>query len=125
MDSTDAEPATLLQWLFDAFNTQDWDRYRDLLADEFVLYESGQAHRGVDAAIEHDISFYETYPDGDITVEDLFASDDRVAARTSITGTPADGETAGVSGEDELDAIGLVIGHVEDGELTELWVLTE
>jgi predicted ester cyclase len=118
-DTPNAE--ALMQGLFDAFNDQDWEWYADHLAEDVVMYEDGGHCQGVDAVIEHDTSFYETYPDASITVDQLFGAGNTAAARTSITGTPT--ETAQAS--EPVDTWGLVFGTIEDGRLPEIWVLTE
>lgn len=121
METDTPKAEALMRGLFDAFNDENWDWYADHLAEDVVLHEDGGQCQGVEAVIDHDTSFYETYPDASITVDQLFGASDTAAARTSITGTPA--ETAQPS--EPVDTWGLVFGTVEDGRLSEIWVLTE
>lgn len=106
------ESEELVRGLFDAFNEQAWERYGEVLADDVVLHESGADMHGPEAVIEHDKQFHENYPNAKITVADIVASDSRVAAREDVS---ADG----------LEASGILFSRVEDGQLAEIWVLTD
>lgn len=125
MSSVPHENVDLVRRLFEAFNDQDWDAYRTLIAEDVVLHESGTLHRGADAIIDHDKRFYETYPDATITVDDAFASDDRPAARTTITGS-YDGDPSGdESPGDDPEKTGILYGRLDGGVFAEIWIRTD
>lgn len=109
MSFDDSDPETVLQRLFDAFEADRWDEYPEILADDVVAHENGEEIRGLDEQLEFEKDYKQSNPDAAIDVEEMAASGDTVFSR----GVAPGGGTH------------LLCAHVEDGKITEFWVLTE
>ena len=120
-----SENKGLLRRHFEAVNDQDWAACVDTLAEDIVFHQAGNTHRGAEWLTEHYEEFYEAFLDPGITIDDLLAEGDRVAARITNTGT-TDGEIPGIDAPGtEIEFSSQLIARVENGVLAELWVVAE
>jgi steroid delta-isomerase-like uncharacterized protein len=108
-----------IERLYRAMNEDDLDALDALFAVDYVDHTQG--YRGVTALKEQLALFRRAFPDLHITVDDTVEQGDRIASRTTVTGTqtgelmdlPATGRTVSVSAVD--------IARFEDGMAVERW----
>ena len=75
--------------------------------------------RGLDAAKQAAADYREAFPDLHVTVEDLIAEGDKVAARLRFRGTHL-GKLNGIAPTGKrVDCTGIVISRMEDGKIAE------
>lgn len=109
MPTDEADPTALLKRLFDAFEEERWEEYSEIVADNIVAHENGEVMRGLDEQLEFEKDYKESNPDAAVTVEEMATSGNTVFSR----GVAPGGGTH------------LLCAHVEDGKISEFWVLTE
>lgn len=102
-------PEAVLQRLFDAFADERWDEYPEILADDIVAHENGEEIRGLDEQLAFEKEFKQSHPGAEVAVKEMASSGNTVFSRGKAPG----GGTH------------LLCAHVEDGKITEFWVLSE
>ena len=119
----------LIERLYDEFmNAGEDDLLRELYADDVVVHDvpgGGGELRGLDELEPYLENLRETFPDLEVTVNEMVAEDDLVVVRNSYTGThegtfmdtPATGETVTFDG--------MVFFRIEEGRVAETWGLTD
>ena len=127
-DSTPEQNAELVRRYFEeVYNSGRLDQVDELLADDFGRSNAANPHEnepGNDDDVRRVQAWLDAFPDLHITVDDLFATGDRVAVRSTWTGTQR-GPLAqfGAPGTDRRAEWGATIVYrVECGELKENWV---
>jgi steroid delta-isomerase-like uncharacterized protein len=111
----------------DVWNGERPETVEELVADDYVIHDREVADRIRGPALYEQLADMtrEVFPDMSFTIDDLFAADDRVAVRWTMTGTH-EGELYGVPGTGtvvELEAI--EINRFEDGKLAETWTQSD
>lgn len=122
MTSTTQTNKELVRRVFETLNGREQDAFADTHASDVVLHDHDEEFRGVEAAIEHEWTIYDAFPDMEYRLEDILAEGDLVACRWTVAGTH-EGEFQGIppTGEAvEIPASGLM--RVEDGEIAEVWL---
>jgi predicted ester cyclase len=77
--------------------------------------------RGLEAAKRAASDYRQAFPDLRVSVEDLIAEGDRVAARLRVRGTHL-GELDGIAPTGRrVDCTGIVISRIEEGKIAEDW----
>ena len=115
----------LVRAFVEAINQQDWRRFDELVAPDFVRHSStfGQSLiRTREQLRAYLVSEYQTFPDALETINFLVAEGDRVAVHSHCHGTqrgpmgslPPSGKTL------SADLIGIY--RVADGRIAEAWV---
>lgn len=118
-----SENKRLVRRVEDMVNGQDQDVLRDVFAEDLVVHFHGgrEELRGRDEYEAHMSDVYEAFPDLSITIEEVIAEDDTVAARYTGRGTH-EGEYEGVAPTGEsVNLSGMRMVRVEDGEIAEVW----
>lgn len=110
---------------FEAINERDWENCADTVADDVTVHQAGETRRGVEWFTEHWKAFYETFPDASISIDEILADDERIAARITNTGTNDTAVPGIESTGTEVVFSTHLIARVEDGVLAELWVVAE
>lgn len=112
----------LFRQVVDALNERDFDAFAATHATDVVLHDHDEAIHGIEAAIEHEQTLYEAFPDMEYIPDAILADDDKVAARWTVTGTH-DGKFQGIppTGE-EIDIQACGILRVENGTIEEVWL---
>ena len=99
--------------VYDAFNRRDLDSLDTLLAVDMVDHTAGleqaPGREGIKAVWSY---LFATYPGITVTVEDLLADGDLVAARVIFTG---------LSAVEPRTGMGLEFTRVAEGRVVELW----
>lgn len=109
----------------EATNAADWDALAEIVAENFTRHSAATTGPPVtshDEFIELQESFLVSFPDQHVTIEQLIAEEDYVAARAIYTGTqtgpmgklPATGRT--------VEAPFMAMFRIEGGRVAELWV---
>lgn len=122
MTTTTQSNTDVIRRVFETLNAREQDAFADTHAADVVLHDHDEELHGVEAAIDHQWTIYEGFPDMEYRLEDILAEDDLVACRWTITGTH-DGEFEGIpaTGEAvEIPASGLM--RVENGQVAEAWL---
>ena len=127
-DSTPEQNAELVRRYFEeVYNNRNLDLVDELLADDFGRSNAANPHEnepGNDDDVRRVQAWLDAFPDLQITIDDLFADGDRVAVRSTWTGTqrgplPQYGAPA-TDRYAEWEAT--IVYRVECGELQENWV---
>lgn len=118
---TAAELVEMARTEFDLlWNEGDLDAASEYYLDSHVAHNPDGDYdvEGFRAFVE---GYRTAFPDLEMTVEDCFASDDRVCLRWSATGTH-DGPLGDVEATGEsVEVTGIVVHHIQDGKYAESW----
>ena len=101
----------------------DLDHVDEHIADDYVWHrpEETDSVHGPDEVKEFGRGLRIAFPDIEVTVEDIFAKDDKVVRRDRYTGTHK-GEFRGIpSTGKEIEIQVIVINRFEDGQMVESW----
>lgn len=109
MPTDEDHPEAVLQRLFDAFANERWDEYPEIVAHDIVAHENGEEIRGLAEQLAFEKEVKQSHPDAAVDVEEMATSGNTVFSR----GIAPDGGTH------------LLCAHVEDGRISEFWVLSE
>jgi|SRR5918995_312460 steroid delta-isomerase-like uncharacterized protein len=103
-------------------NQRDLDAMEEIYAPDFVWHEPDQDIRGYEQGRQFASTFFDAFPDINITVEDAIAEGDQVATRYTIRGTHR-GETEefGPPTERQMELEGITIHRIEGGKIVEEW----
>jgi steroid delta-isomerase-like uncharacterized protein len=102
-------------------NTGDLEGYLELYAENVVLHGYPPGVEGKAGANAFYTSFAKALPDIRITIEDVMAEGDKVAARFKVQGTHSD-ELMGVPATgNSVDVEGQSFFRFENGQITERW----
>ena len=103
-------------------NQRDLDAIEETYAPDFVWHEPDQDIRGYEQGRQFASTFFDAFPDINITVEDAIAEGDQVATRYTIRGTHR-GETEefGPPTGRQMELRGITIQRFEDGKIVEQW----
>jgi steroid delta-isomerase-like uncharacterized protein len=98
------------------------DRYLDLYAPDVVLHGYPAGVEGREGARTFYSQFWAAFPDARLSLEETIVSDDRLAARYTLTGIQAqDFYGAPLSGGGATKIEGMTWLHFRDGRVTEVW----
>lgn len=118
-----AENKELIRRWYEALSRHDVESVVDMVAVDFIHNSStNQGRDGVRAELDY---WFSAFPDASVSVEDLIADGDRVAARATTTGTHG-GEFMGTppTGKritvEEYD-----IFRIENGRIAEAWAAVD
>jgi len=95
----------------------------ELYAPDYVGHDPSNPEdiRGLDAAKQAAADYRNAFPDLRVTVEDVIAEGDKVAARLRFRGTHR-GELDGIAPTGRrVDCTGIVISRMEGGKIAEDW----
>jgi steroid delta-isomerase-like uncharacterized protein len=117
--------AIVRRYFEEVFNQQRHDLIEEFLADEFELHFSGLPP-GVDAVKDWYTAMVTAFPDGQLSIDDVLAEGDKVAARTSFSGTQQ-GEMQGIpaSGKRASSMPSITIFRLANGKIAEGWIVND
>lgn len=123
--SAEENKAVIRRWI-EAFNERALEAEADLLAEGFVAHVPAPPGpldlEGLEAWRLFTAPFVEAFPDLRLTVQDIMAEGDMVAARVAFRGTHR-GEFQGIPPTDkEVNFTSMEINRVVDGKVGEHWV---
>ena len=105
------------------FSHGNLDAADDIYAPDYVGHDPSNPEdvRGLEAAKQAAADYREAFPHLRVTVEDLIAEWDTVAARLRFRGTHL-GELDGIAPTGRrVDCTGIVISRIEEGKIAEDW----
>ena len=121
--SAEENNAVIRRWI-EAYNERDWQAEAEVLAPGFVAHVSAAPGplEGLEAWRQLSGPFAEAFPDLRLTVEDIAAEGETVAARVAFRGTHR-GEFQGIppSGK-EVSFSSMEFNRVVGGKVEEHWV---
>jgi steroid delta-isomerase-like uncharacterized protein len=97
------------------------DRYLDLYAPDVVLHGYPSAVDGRDGARSFYSELWHAFPDARVKLEETIASDDRVAARYTLTGIQAQDVHGAPLSNPAAKIEGMTWLHFRDGQVVEVW----
>jgi steroid delta-isomerase-like uncharacterized protein len=114
--------ATSRRLIEEAFNQGNLDVIDEASADNFVDHEPQMGDQDREAAKQSIAAYRDAFPDIHITIEDIFAVDDKVVYRWSGDGT-FENEMMGLQPTHEKgDPVrGITIDRFEGGKVVESW----
>ena len=121
--SAEENKAVVRGWI-EAFNERDLQGEADLLAAGFVAHVPAAPGplEGLEAWRQFTGPFVEAFPDLRLTVQDIMAEGDMVAARVAFRGTHR-GEFQGIPPTDkEVNFTSMEFNRVVEGKVEEHWV---
>jgi steroid delta-isomerase-like uncharacterized protein len=105
------------------FSGGNLDAADEIYAADYVGHDPSNPEdvRGLEAAKQAAADYRQAFPDLRVTVEDLKAEGDRVAAHLRFRGTHL-GELNGIAPTGRrVDCTGIVISRIEEGKIAEDW----
>ena len=114
--------ATARRLIDEAFNQGNLDVIDEVSADNFVDHDQLMGDQDREAAKQSIAGYREAFPDIHITIEDIFAADDKVVYRWTGQGT-FENEMMGLQPTHEQgDPVkGITIDRFEGGKVVESW----
>ena len=130
--TTEEENIELVRrWYEGVWNGQDMAAIEEILAEDYVRYRAGIPFDNADG-YEDDVAWVEglraSFPDITFTIEDIFADDEKVVARTIATGTqmgPMDDMGVMTATEMPMTRENIAIWRVSCGKLAEQWIVQD
>jgi steroid delta-isomerase-like uncharacterized protein len=115
----------LVRQFTEATNAADWDALSEILTEDFTRHSAATAGPEVtsrDEFIELQKSFLVSFPDQQVTMQQLIAEGDRVAGLATYSGTQTGpmGDMPATGNAVESPFLGIF--RIEDGRIAELWV---
>jgi steroid delta-isomerase-like uncharacterized protein len=107
----------------DLFSGGNLELADEIYASHYVGHDPSNPEevRGLQAAKQEAAEYRQAFPDLRVTVEDLIAEEDKVAARLRVRGTHL-GDLNGIAPTGRrVDFTGIVISRVEGGRIAEDW----
>jgi len=116
----------LVRQLFAAIDANDFERLRELAADDFVLHYVGVPDSmDLDATEEIIRKFYTSFPDYTHQIDEMIAEGNRVAVRVTYRATHR-GDFEGIAPTgNAVTYTGVQILTVEGGKIRRSWVLED
>ena len=114
--------ATARRLIDEAFNQGNLDVIDEVSADNFVDHDQLMGDQDREAAKQSIAGYREAFPDIHITIEDIFAADDKVVYRWTGQGT-FENEMMGLQPTHEQGdpVTGITIDRFEGGKVVESW----
>ncbi|HTZ58619.1 MAG TPA: ester cyclase [Acidobacteriaceae bacterium] len=116
----------LLQWAVECFGVaQRREEYFSLYAEDIVLHGYEGVESGISAVKEFYRAFWKAFPDASIAIEEVIASDDRIAVRYLIIGS-LQGPFLGIAARGQAISLpGISVLHFRDGKCFERWACSD
>lgn len=122
--STATHKAIVRRYIEQVLNEQRHDLAEEFLAENIELHGSG-IPPGLEVVKQWFATFATAFPDGNTSIEDVIAEEDRIVARTTFNGThqaelqgiPATGKTVNIPG--------IIIFRMDNGKIAEGWLISD
>lgn len=125
--SLEENKATVRRFLEEHVGRSKLDLLDELFAPDYRNHGPGPGNppMGLESVKREAATFYTVFPDLQVTVEDLVAEGDRVAARVTITATHQ-GELEGIPATGRrMTMTGMEFFRLEDGKIVEDWPMID
>ena len=122
---SEANKQLVRRWFDEVWNAGRADAIDEMFAAHGLAHGlSGDPEspmRGPESFRTYHAQLRTAFPDIQVTIEDMVAEGDRVAARCSVRGKHG-GDTLGIAAtEAPVDFTGITIVRIEDGKIVEAW----
>jgi steroid delta-isomerase-like uncharacterized protein len=115
------EHKTLARRSWEIVNQHNPDLIDEMYAPDFVWHEPDQDIHGSEEAKQFVSTFFDAFPDLNVTIEDKVAEGDKVVTRWTIRGTHQ-GELMGIAPtEKQIELQGITIHRIEGDKIAEEW----
>jgi predicted ester cyclase len=123
---TEEQNKAIVRQFFEAIDAQNYNRIKELLAPDAVLHYSGpQEDLNAEATVQVIRSYYQAFPDGTHTIEDVIAEGNKVVMRILWQGTQkAEFQGIAPSGN-PVKYYQISISQVIDGKIRECWMVED
>jgi steroid delta-isomerase-like uncharacterized protein len=124
MSEAEANEQFLRRWFEEVWNQKSESAIDSMMSDDCIAYglpDPDAVIRGPEEFKQFHRRFCGAFPDVQITLEDVIASGDRVAARWRATGTHAGPHLGFPPTGKKVSLDGATIGVIRDGRLREGW----
>lgn len=119
--SIEENKAIFRHWFEETWNKGNLEVADELTAPDFVLHAAGPMAPGLEGFKQTVTQWLTGFPGGRMTIDDLFAEDDRVIARWTASGTH-NGELFGISPTGKkVSWMGITIYRLAGGKIAEAW----
>jgi steroid delta-isomerase-like uncharacterized protein len=118
------DPKQTIQAYVDAINCQDWTRLDSLVAPDFVRHSIAAGEPAVRSRADLADFLrreYETFPDAQEAILDIFAEGEKVAVRHHFRGTQHGAMGAYLPTGKTMNAEYITIYRVRNGQILEAW----
>ena len=119
--SIEENKATFRRWFEETWNKGNMDVTDELTSPDFTLHAAGPMAPGFEGFKQSVDQWLTGFPGGRMTIDDLFAEEDRVIARWTASGTHS-GELFGIppTGK-QVSFMGITIYRLADDKIAEAW----
>jgi steroid delta-isomerase-like uncharacterized protein len=126
MAQTEEQNKAVVRQFFEAIDAQNYDRINALLAPDAIVHYSGpQEDLSAETAVQVIRSYYQAFPDGIHTIEDIVAEGNKVAVRLLWQGTQK-AEFQGIPPSGNMvKYYQISISQVVDGKIKEWWIVED
>lgn len=126
MSDLAARNISIMRAAFDALNRRDIDACVAMLTPDFEIYVAGSPRRQGTAAWRGNVAImFTAFPDAQVHVDDIFASEDKVAVRVRITGTHS-GPFLGKAATGRAIAYDSIeLYEITDGKISTEWICSD
>jgi steroid delta-isomerase-like uncharacterized protein len=122
--STETNKAIVRRYFEQVLNEQHDDLAEEFLAENIELHGSGLAP-GLEVVKQWLTMFTAAFPDGQYTIEDVVAEEDRVVARTTFNGTHQ-AEMQGIPATGTaVSMVSITIFRLDNGKIAEGWLAND
>jgi steroid delta-isomerase-like uncharacterized protein len=122
--STETNKAIVRRYFEQVLNEQHDDLAEEFLAENIELHGSGLAP-GLEVVKQWLTMFLAAFPDGQYTIEDVVAEEDRVVARTTFNGTHQ-AEMQGIPATGTAVSMpSITIFRLDNGKIAEGWLAND
>jgi len=111
----------LVKRMYEAFNTGDFEAYKEVVAPEYAWYFPSRSNKPVsrEETIEFVKMLRNAFPDITYSIEELIAVEDRVISRFIVRGTH-EGEFQGFHATgNKIESGGIVMTRIANGKIVE------
>src|SRR6185295_19931002 len=117
--------ALMHRWFEEVWNNGRVSAIDELFAEDGLAYgladEQGGAIRGPLEFKTFHAKFRGAFPDINVSVEDILAEGDKLAARISVRGTHVGNDLGVAASQATVDFTGMVMVRIKDGKIVEAW----
>lgn len=118
----------ITRWFEEVWNRKNYALSEQLVAPNYRHHGDGHhgdgsqaLQTGPQAALDEIKAWHAAFPDGRITLEEIFSEGDSSVVRTTFRGTQT-GEFEGVAGSgQEVTVSALSVNRIQDGKFVESW----
>jgi steroid delta-isomerase-like uncharacterized protein len=126
-DGSDNANIQVMSQAFDALNRHDLDACTAMMTPDFIINiaEMPYPRKGHAAWRQHAAVLISAFPDVKVSIEDIFASGDKIAVRVRLTGTHQGEFLGNRPTGGKIDYSSHEIYRFEDGKLAEEWICSD